>query len=186
MVSSLKVQEFLKSLLDPRSETFTNDCEAFQCAVVKNSSPTVKLPDEVKEYLKERVGTDVEADYINISKIARNGFQMYSKSCLRVKKQNSYTIKLERPVQMKDKTCQLVEVQSYVMVKSSRKVFAIGRVMEFSGSIIPRRMPQMQKIESVGDRLYAIPAENLLETMMVVKNRSSVYAALLPNNNERD
>jgi len=150
LAKSSRVKTFLHGLQDSHSETFGKDAEAFQCSVVKSSTAKVIFSQEVKNTLKSIMHTDRECDYLSISKIARNGFQMYCKGCTRVKKQNSYTIKLNTTVEGTEGNGDIIVVANYVMEKKSRKVFAIGQLMISVGSILPRRAPHLQIIEYVG------------------------------------
>ncbi|KAL5011498.1 hypothetical protein ScPMuIL_004363 [Solemya velum] len=182
-----KVQDFLKRLQDSRGENVNADSEAYQCSVIKSSKAQVKLNDDIKGSLKFYANTDDDLDFISISKIAKHGFQMFSKGCTKVRKQNSYTIKLNNVVEGLEGNGDIIEVASYVMEKRSKKVFAIGQLMTSTGSILPRRVPHLQKIENVGPKVNTVvPTDIFREPLMVIQGRADVYAALLPNNNERD
>lgn len=61
---------------------------------------------------------------------------MFSKGCTKVRKQNSYTIKLNNAVESLEGKADIIEVASYVMEKQSKKVFAIGQLMTSTGSIL--------------------------------------------------
>lgn len=145
--TSNHVQDFLQTMQDHRSKKFLPGSEAFQCSVVRSLKTQVNLHREVKEHLKALGITNSDSDYVNITKIARNGYQMYSKCCTRGKKQNSYTVKLQKPL---EGNLDIIEVSRYIMEKNSRRVFAIGQLMKTAGPILPRRAAHLQKIESVG------------------------------------
>ncbi|XP_033725139.1 LOW QUALITY PROTEIN: uncharacterized protein LOC117315101 [Pecten maximus] len=185
--SSNEVNCFLQDMLDTRSERFSADSEAFQCSIIKSSTSSLALTPEDLNNQKSLVGTNKKEDFINVTKIARNGFQMYCKSLCKMKKQNSYTIKLEKLLKTNDgKDADAVEVESYVMEKKTRKVFAFGKLLISSGSILPGRVPFLQKLEFDGNERVVIPAETLRERMMIVPVKTSLFGAILPNNVERD
>ncbi|KAL5020963.1 hypothetical protein ScPMuIL_000118 [Solemya velum] len=183
-----KVRNYMQSLLEANLDKLAMDAEAFQCSVKKvpTCMITSHFAEEVKTQLRMWIGMDQESDFITVSKIVRNGHLMYSKVCAKVKKQNSYTIYLERSMN-NEEDAKAIEVNIYIMEKITKKVFAIGRLLNFSGPILQRRVPHLQKTVFHGsEHNDVVPAEYLREPLMVINAKSGVYAALLPNKIERD
>ncbi|XP_053398883.1 uncharacterized protein LOC123556697 [Mercenaria mercenaria] len=180
-----KTKVFMQNMTES-SERFGSNADAYQCKVVKVTPLSVTVSNTVKMQLKEYVDSDVEDDFVSVSKIARNGFMMYSMQCSKVKKKNSYTICLSKRMPNFDQV-NAVEVKSFIMEKRTRKVFALGRGVENSGSILQRRVPHLQKLIFQGNMYdMVVPVEHLGEPLMVIDTVGGVYGALLPNKIERD
>ena len=145
-----KVRNCMENAMESKSERFSETSEAFQCSVIKLSLVTDTFSDEVKEQLSQQTGMNCEEkDFLSVSKIARNGFMMYSKTCTKVRKQNSYTIQLNKSLSANAEAI-AVEVHKYLMDNQSRKVFAVGRLVVSCGSVLPRRVSYLQKIRFIG------------------------------------
>lgn len=139
------VKMYVQDVTENKRERFSLNSEAYQCRIVKISQCATTLNQEVKLQLKQIIDTDFENDFVNVSKVGRNGFIFYSQECTKVKKQNSYTIRLEKKLQNNPEV-NTVEVQKYLMELKSKKVFAICRLATSCGSILPRRVPHLQQI----------------------------------------
>ncbi|KAJ8319715.1 hypothetical protein KUTeg_002736 [Tegillarca granosa] len=88
----------------------------------------------------------------------------------KVKKENSYTIQLER--HLDNDTAVGIEVSHYIMSKSnSKRTFAVGRLFYSDGFIFPQRVPHLQKITFKRKECDdVVPAEHLKEPLMIVDN----------------
>jgi hypothetical protein len=143
-----KVRQFMENVMERKSE-FSGNAEAFKCSVIKVIPVVDKFTEEVRSQLERQCGSGCESDFFSVSKIARNGYLMYSKMCTKVKKQNSYTIQLLKKLDSNDEAT-VIEVYRYLMEIASRKVFAVCRLAVSSGSILPRRVQHLQKIVFLG------------------------------------
>ena len=83
-------------------------------------------------------------DYEESKKIIRNGFQMYSRSCSHVRRRNSYTVKLVKPLQVGTLA---VEVDYYLVNKINRHVLAVGKRLKPVHGVLPNRVPHLQIYE---------------------------------------
>lgn len=137
-----RCSEFMKAMTD--SNAHSNYEEFYQCLIPESR----KLDCDLDATLKNRLALLNEiytaSDYEKSQKIIRNGYQMYSKSCSRVKRRNSHTIQLTSTY---GNGARAIEVDYYLVNKSTRHVFAVGRMLKAVHGILPNRVPHLQIFE---------------------------------------
>lgn len=108
-----------------------------QCHVVK-PEPVKTLTACENDFLQSKFGTAEHGQFNTSAKVIHNRFAMYSLATKKVKKQNSYTIRLYNG--------SALEVDRYLLHLESGDVFASGRSIELSASILPNRVQHIQKM----------------------------------------
>ncbi|XP_045206836.2 uncharacterized protein LOC123559081 [Mercenaria mercenaria] len=110
---------------------------------------------------------------------SRNGFVMYSRSCTKVNKHNSYTIAID------DGQNSSIEVDSFLVHEQTRRVFAVGKLFGEDGCAVEGRVPHIKLLKRRMD-LAVVKAELLREPLVVIKNGENISASCFPNTYERD
>ena len=139
---SERIGDFIKNMTD--SSRHSDYEEYYQCLVTEHKKMEKDLPQSVVNSL-ETINESISAeDYEFCKKIIRNGFQMYSKSCSRVKRRNSYTIQLDRTL---EDGARVIEVDYYIVNKTTKHVFAVGKKLKPVTGVLQNRVPHLQMYE---------------------------------------
>ncbi|XP_033759632.1 uncharacterized protein LOC117341881 [Pecten maximus] len=173
-------KDFVRSMFEGKGQRSLGE-EAYQCRTVKCTVIESHFEPFVKEQLQHLTGDVSEESFMKVAKVIRNGFYLYSTSCSKVKKQNSYTVALESTT--KDGEVG-IEIEQFLLHKSSKQVFAVGKLMREMESVLEGYISHMKRLEY--SRRIVLKCTSLKEPMIIVKNRDALYGSLFPNHFERD
>jgi len=139
-----EVRDYVQGMFEGREHRCAGK-EAYQCKIVKTSSLKSNLDVFVRDKLKSMTTTANinEDNFFIASKVIRNGFYMYSSSCLKVKRQNSYTIAFEKSVSGHI----AIEIEQFLVEKKSRCVFAVGTLVKSKGNVLKGYVPHIHVLE---------------------------------------
>ena len=135
--------DFVRSLTDNTMPSKKSE-EFYQCFVPECKQLEGDLSNIVKKSLADMNESCLVKDYERSKKIIRNGFQMYSKSCSRVRRRNSYTLQLAKPLQDGSLA---IEVDYYLINIINRHVFAVGKRLKPVRGVLAKRVPHLQIYE---------------------------------------
>ncbi|VDI25227.1 Hypothetical predicted protein [Mytilus galloprovincialis] len=80
----------------------------------------------------------------------------------------------------------IVEVEHFLIHKSSRKVVAVCQKFQPLGPLIRNRLQHLQTFQLQSVENTVVRAELLQEPVVVVKTDSKICCGVIPNNVERD
>lgn len=175
-----KFKEFMEDMLDSNDKKVGHD--AYQCKVVKVTDVKENFERQIQLKLKDLIDFDNDLDFSYVSKIVRNGFFMYCLTSSKTKKQNSYTIALEKKTPLGEIA---IEVQRYLFHRKTGRVFAVGKMITEGGLVLGRCVPHLQEM-NVKNEISVVRAHDLKEPLFVIKTDNRVYGAMFPNHFERD
>ena len=81
----------MENVLHSNSIHCSETSEAYKCHVVNVSNAPDAFSEVVKRQLTQLKASDSEGDFVTVTKVSRNSFLMYSKSCSKVKKKKIHT-----------------------------------------------------------------------------------------------
>ena len=177
---SIKI--FFNRMLRGQSHKLPVCVEAYQCSVAKPLT-TIKLNDlavGVKEQLIN-FGTCENSNLQKSKKILRYGFIFYSNEKSRVKKRNSFTVRLEQRLETGE---DVVQVKYYIL-NDKKRVFGVCDTFRTFQSYIDNRMNQLQKVREVSHN-KVVPCTLFLETVIFIHGTEGPCIIKMPNKVERD
>ena len=136
-----KVTDFIEELMSGKIVSEKNSVKAYQCTVLNPKQTTMNLQhfNEIEPLLTTLTAYDSRSDFLKVSKIIRNGYVIYSKSCTKVKKRNSYSVKMVE----EDNS---MEIDYFLFHKLTEHVFAVGRRLLIVGPMLSNRMPHIPEV----------------------------------------
>lgn len=135
-----KVKDFIKGMFDGR-QTHSGK-EAYRCRIINTSALNKAMEMCVKEKLQEMIGDFEESIFLRAAKVIYNGFYLYSATCTKVKKQNSYTIALQNQTEYF-----AIEIEEFLVHSVSKCVFAVGKLIKSKGNVINGYTPHIHRLE---------------------------------------
>lgn len=137
-----KMEDFLNELTSGKLMSEENCKKAYQCTVLnaKDISVGLQYSEEIIPVLANFIAFHSISEFLKASKIIRNGYVMYSKMCTKVKKRNSYCVKL-----IGDE--EFFEVEYFLYHKTSLHVFAVGRKLCIVGGVLNNRVPHIKEVK---------------------------------------
>ncbi|XP_076113737.1 uncharacterized protein LOC143082060 [Mytilus galloprovincialis] len=176
-----KIEDFICELTSGKLASEKNCKKAYQCTVLnaKDILEELQYYDEIKPVLSNFTVFQSSSDFLKASKIIRNGYVMYSRLCTKVKKRNSYSIKLSGDEQY-------FEVEYFLCHKASLHVFAVGRKLVIVGGVLVSRVPHIKEVKLESDTVTVQRAEDLQDLVVNTRVDSRKYVSLMPNMIERN
>lgn len=137
-----RTRDFLHQLLSGNLISETVCLKARQCSVLhaKDIPEGFLYFKDISDQLSTLTGTNSKTEFLKAAKIIRNGYVMYSKLCTKVKKRNSYCIRLTE-------TNDFMEVEYYLYHVASNHVFAVGKCLRVVGGVLSDRVPHTKEVE---------------------------------------
>ncbi len=120
------------------SSSHSNGTSAYQCSVYGMQALRIPLDNYLTKKLLGVSRSVSIKEFMQASKIFRNGQVFYSKRCTRVKKRNSFTAKTALG--------EIVETEFFLVHQETLKVFAVCRKLEVTTEVLQSRLPQIRVV----------------------------------------
>lgn len=118
-----------------------------------------------------------------VKKIVRSDRIFYCQQTSRVKKRNSFMVRLDQQV---DNCSSILSVDYYIVDKETFKVFAVGSLFTEVGTVITGRATHIQKVRKQRDNVVVLA--HWIKELLVFMNlkEDSKYVSKFPNLIEKD
>ncbi|XP_062566251.1 uncharacterized protein LOC134228602 [Saccostrea cucullata] len=181
-----KPKDLLKEIMSARNTVKNSNLEiGEQCYImkplVKLNSVSDTLLQNLSVLINMEVGEVQKTTILKASKIQRNRFVFYSKSCGKVKRNNSFTVHLNQDFH----GCDIVMVDYFIHLSDLRRTFAHSSGFQRISRMVEGRAPHVQLLElKWKDLLVPVPLLEELVVHMEVNGQDII--ACFPNFVERD
>ena len=170
-------KNFFTSMLRGQSHKLPVCVEAYQCSVAVKLT---ELSDSVQEQLIT-FGTNPSSCVDKSKKMLRHAYVFYSHENSRVRKRNSYTVRLEQKLESGE---HIVQVK-YFILNDKKRVFTVCDTFQTFQSYIDNRMNQLLKVRKVSDNKL-VPCTLFLEPVIYIDGTDGPCIIKMPNRFERD
>ncbi|XP_052792460.1 uncharacterized protein LOC128226558 [Mya arenaria] len=103
----------------------------------------MSFPEQIRNQLESLAGTSDISKYMKVKKCVVNGKTIYSKSCMKVKSRNSYTVLVSDT----SNSARYIEIQYFIIETSTGKVYAIGKELAITSHVLQANAPHLKVVE---------------------------------------